>query len=90
MNAKDRLVARTAEIPTPALISALRLLEATAPRTPETILVRVTMIEELERRYPAAAAAVLAAFEAEDAAFERGEEVPSVDYVAVLTANIPV
>jgi hypothetical protein len=33
---------------------------------------------------------VAAAFERNDAALQRGEDVPDVDYVAVLLANVPV
>lgn len=78
------LFARTG---TPALVLSLRTLDATAT-TPERRWARAKTIEELERRYPAAAAAIEAAFEDAEIRIEAGEDV-QVDYAAVLIANIP-
>jgi hypothetical protein len=53
-------------------------------------LSRSWIINELEARFPAAAFAVETAFMSEEMASRRGDEdVPDVDYVAVLLTNIP-
>lgn len=78
-----RLVSLMARTPTPALITALRTLEATA-RTPEISMVRAWTITELETRFPAASDVVEAAFEVA----EESDPPAEVDYVAVLLAAI--
>lgn len=79
----QKLTALFARSSTPALTGALVMLEAAASLTAEERWARAQTIKELEARFPAAEAAVTAAF---DAAEESGAE---VDYVAVLLANIP-
>lgn len=82
-----RLAALFARTSTPALVTSLRTLDATAT-TAERRWARAKTIEELERRYPTASAAVEAAFEAAELRIEAGEDV-EVDYAAVLIAAIP-
>jgi hypothetical protein len=79
---------------TSKLIMSLKIVELMLKTDPQNEdgqawrLTRAWIITELERRFPAASDAVEAAFEAQDAALERGEDVPDVDYVAVLLAHI--
>jgi hypothetical protein len=82
---RTALMART---PTTTLVDALRALEATDARTPEERLVRSWTIDELERRHPAASAAVEAAYEAAEATEAKTGQAVEVDYVAVLLAVI--
>lgn len=85
-NIADRLTNLFARTTTPALVLSLRTLDATVT-TPERRWARAKTIEELERRYPAASAAVEAAFDAAETRIEAGEDV-QVDYAAVLIAAI--
>lgn len=86
--ARARLIAHIAAQPTHILATMLPVVDTATG--PEAAMVRAYMIEELERRYPAASAAVAAAFDAETAAIIAGnEDVAEVDYVAVLLENIP-
>ncbi len=78
-NTDDRLAALFSRATTPALIQSLRTLDGQTP-SPERNQARAWIIGELERRHPAAEAAVAAAFEADNG---------PVDYVAVLLAAIP-
>lgn len=81
----DALTART---PTLALVLAGRALEAEAP-SPVRNLALARTIEELERRYPDASAAVDKAYaEADRKMVETGEFV-DVSTIEVLHANIP-
>lgn len=82
---EQRRKALFARTPDRTLVDSLRTLAATPPAevTAETRLVHAWTIDEIERRFPAAAEAVGAAFEAAEAT---GAD---VDYVAVLLANIP-
>jgi hypothetical protein len=83
----EKMQALLAKTPTRVLVESLPLLEA-QERSPERNLVRGMTIEELERRYPQAAAAVESAYDAAEEQFEAGEG-GEVDYVAVLVAAIP-
>lgn len=85
---QQRLAAVFAKSSTSALIGGLRILEAT-PASPEHRMVRAWTIEELERRFPEAAASVEAAFEAAELELIEGRGNGDVDYVAVLVAAIP-
>lgn len=76
---KAALFAKTTDA---ALIGALHILEAQTELTGDERWVRAQTIDELERRHPAASAAVEQAFLESDAT---GAE---VDYVAVLVAAI--
>jgi hypothetical protein len=84
---KARLAALFARGTTKVLIEFLLTIEA-KPRTQETTLVRAWLIEELERRCPAASAAVEKVFEDSVNAVTNGEPEPKVDYVAVLVAAV--
>lgn len=85
----DRAKVRVATYPTPQLVEALVTVDA-APSSPETSTVRRWLITEVERRFPAASDAVEAAFLFSELEEERtGQPAPTVDYVAVLVANIP-
>ncbi|MCW6008695.1 hypothetical protein K1W54_29735 [Micromonospora sp. CPCC 205371] len=84
---EQRLTSLFARSTTAALVDSLRTLDATPP-SPERNWARAKTIEELERRYPAAAQAVEDAFYAAEFQIENGVDVP-VDYVAVLIAAIP-
>lgn len=86
----QRLTNLFARTSTPALIAALLALDTDTSETitAENRWARAKTIEELERRYPVAADAVEAAFDAADARIEAGEDI-EVDYVAVLVAAIP-
>lgn len=89
---KARLTALFAKTATPALVDALRILEAkrTTGRLDEfELMSRAWTIDELERRFPAASEAVEAAFLESELAYMAGGEYTEVDYVAVLLANIP-
>lgn len=88
MTASEQLNARIAETRTALLVTSLIALDA-QDSTPERNLVRARMIEELERRFPQADAAVQAAFTADEVLLEQGVDTPGVDYVAVLVAAIP-
>lgn len=79
-NTEGRLTALFRRATTAALIESLRTLDA-QPSDPHRNQARTWTIQELERRYPTAEAAVTAAFEAAGDA--------RVDYVAVLVAAIP-
>lgn len=81
--------AKTAAQPTATLVTALRTIETAGAETPEEKLVRAWIIDALEERYPAAGAAVQAAFDAADADMVAGREPAEVDYVAVLLAHLP-
>jgi hypothetical protein len=89
MNAKA--AALVAAQSTDSLVGALLILEAKGELTAEERLVRAWTIEGLETRYPAAAAAVEAAFDAAETVVMNDPEAayPDVDYVAVLLAHIP-
>lgn len=78
------LFARTSDA---ALVTSLRTLDAMPPSR-EIRWSRAKTIEELERRFPAAAQAVEDAFYAAEKQSEAGNDV-EVDYVAVLLAAIP-
>lgn len=82
--AKAELFARTS---TAQLAIALRTLDREASLTSDEKWARAQIIDELEGRYPAAAAAVEAAFDGAEALISQGHDV-TVDYVAVLLANI--
>lgn len=90
MNAqhKARLAAVLARTGTPALVTALVALEA-QPSSVERNMARAWTIDELERRFPAASAAVQDAFETAERAEAAGGAYVEVDYVTVLIANIP-
>ncbi len=79
-NHRRRPAALMSRACTTTLVTSLRVLST--PRDQEETLARAWAIEELERRFPAAADAVAATFEAELA----GDD---VDYVAVLLKHIP-
>jgi hypothetical protein len=92
----DKLTARIARISDAMLITTLRNAESTlndmSPRDddrPHWNLVRARLITEVEKRWPQAAAAVEAAYLAEDTAIEAGEATTDVDYVGVLLGAIP-
>lgn len=81
-----------AKTTTAAMVLALRTLDAITEPTEEQSMARAWTIEELERRYPEASAAVEKAFD--DAAITEAACAPNptiveVDYVAVLLAAIP-
>lgn len=82
---KDRRAALLARSSDRVLVDALRALGARRRLTADQRTARTWLIEELERRHPAASAAVEAAFDAA----ETTDPPDDVDYVAVLTANIP-
>jgi hypothetical protein len=85
----DRAKARIGTYPIRQLVEALVTIDE-APSSPENSTIRHWMIDEVERRYPAASDAVQAAFHASEMEEElTGEQGPAVDYVAVLVANIP-
>lgn len=85
----DRAKARISTYPTPLLVEALVKIDA-APSNPENSTIRHWLITEVEERFPAASAAVEAAFLSSELEEERtGKPAPAVDYVAVLVANIP-
>lgn len=86
--ATDRAKARVATYPTPQLVTVLTMIDA-KPSSPENSLIRHWLIDEVERRFPAASDAVGAAFEAADAQEQATGKTVAVDYVAVLIANIP-
>lgn len=90
MNATARLKDLLAKTGTAALIISLRVLddEAKTAPTQETLLVRAWTIDELERRFPAASAAVEAAYLEDDERIERGEDSIDVDTVAILLPAI--
>jgi len=88
MSPRDKMLALLAKTPTPTLVTALLTLEA-SHRSQEERLVRAMTIEELENRFPAASAAVAAAFDADEALLDAGVDTDGVDYVAVLIAAIP-
>lgn len=67
-----RKAALFAKTTTPALIGALLILEAQTTLTGEERWVRAQTIEELERRFPEASAAVEAAFDADEKLVEQG------------------
>jgi hypothetical protein len=79
--------ALVAQQSTRTLVTSLRTL-ATPSDQAET-LARAWIIDALEERFPAASAAVQAAFDANDAAMIAGQDPAEVDYVAVLLASIP-
>lgn len=87
-----RVLAKMNGIATPMLVQTLRIADAQTTEeiakhvpNPELRQARAWMIQELERRFPAASDAVQAAFDAAELAGGDDE----VDYVAVLLANIP-
>ncbi len=85
----QKLTALFAKSSTPTLVTSLLTLDA-MPAAPEHSWARAKTIEELERRFPAASQSVEDAFEKAEARIIAGEEdVPEVDYVAVLVAAIP-
>lgn len=78
---------------TSMLTTSLLLVDA-QERTPETVLTRAWIIEELENRFPEASAAVEKAFDEMDMAIMSAPEGADpvqfeVDYVAILLASIP-
>jgi hypothetical protein len=84
-----RLFARAA---TPAMVEALRTLEAkrtTGRLDQHELMSRAWTIDELERRFPAASDAVEAAMLEAETAYMAGGEYTEVDYVGVLLAHIP-
>lgn len=85
----DRLRRLLAGLTPGALICALRLVEAVQNRTREATLVRSWLIDETERRWPEASAAVEAAFDADAGLAEQGIDGPEIDYVGVLLAHVP-
>lgn len=91
MNAqhKQRLAHLMAQTSTPALVTSLLALDATAPRSREESMAFTWTINELERRFPEASAAVGAAYEEDERRLMAGEDGQEVDYVAVLLAHIP-
>lgn len=90
MHAKARaLIERQS---TSSLIGALLILKAKGGNlTADERMAHAWTIEGLEERYPAASAAVEAAFDAAEQVVmdNPGAEYPEVDYVAILVANIP-
>lgn len=78
--------ALTAAQSTDNLVLSLRVLDTAS--TPEERMVRAWIIDELEKRYPAASAAVQAAFEADEALLIAGVDTPGVDYTDVLVTAI--
>lgn len=88
-NPRARAAALLARTPTATLVTSLRMLAATPHPDAEHRMVHAWTIEELERRYPAASAAVEAAFDADEVKLAAGIDTPGVDYVAVLLAAIP-
>lgn len=78
---QQRAAALFARATDEVLLESLITLEA-SPRSRETTWARAKTIEELERRFPNAAAKVEAAFEAAEA------DGTDVDYVAVLVAAV--
>lgn len=85
---EQRLAALFARSSTPALIGGLLGLEEMPP-SPERNWSRAKTIEELERRFPGAAATVEVAFEKAELELVEGRGDGEVDYVAVLLAAIP-
>lgn len=83
----QRLTSLFGRTSTPALITSLVTLEA-SPTSPERSWARAKTIEELERRFPAAAQVVAEAFEMAEQKLLDGGECEDVDYVAVLLAAI--
>lgn len=93
-NASDRMTSRISGLSDRMLVAVLRdtdrALTKSAPDDRRALaLTRARLIEEAEQRWPAASDAVSAAFEAHDAALQRGEDAADPDYVAVLLAHIP-
>jgi hypothetical protein len=89
---KARLTALFAKAATPALVEALRTLEAkrTTGRLDQfELMSRAWTIDELERRFPAASDAVEAAMLEAETTYMAGGEYTEVDYVGVLLAHIP-
>lgn len=81
----DALCAKTS---TAALLISGRALEAEAP-SPVRNLMLARTTEELERRYPDAAAAVTVAYDEADRKMIETEEFVDVSTIEVLAANIP-
>lgn len=81
-----RRAALFARTTTDTLITSLRTIVAQQNTDPSRELnkTRSWIIDELERRYPAADAAVQTAFDQADATQQETGEVVEVDYVAVL------
>jgi hypothetical protein len=77
---EQRLTELFARVSTQELVASLRTLDAQPP-SPERNWSRAKTIEELERRFPAAAAIVGAAFDADND--------DPIDYVALLLSAIP-
>lgn len=84
---EQRLTSLFARSTTATLVDSLCTLDA-MPRSKEINWSRAKTIEELERRFPAAAQAVEDAFYAAEVQIEAGNDV-EVDYVATLIAAIP-
>ena len=88
-----RLKALFAKTPTPALISALQILDGKREGhglDEFELMSRAWTIEELENRFPAASQAVEDAFLESETALMAGGPYAEVDYVAVLLANIEI
>lgn len=88
-----RLKALFARTATPALVSALRILED--KREADSLdqfelMSRAWTIEELENRFPAASQAIEDAFLESETAHMAGNPYSEVDYVAILLANIEI
>ena len=86
---QERMAALLARTPTATLAGALRILKAKSDLTADERLAHARTVEELERRFPEAAAAVERAFDEAEALIEQGVEAEDPDYVGVLLANIP-
>ena len=89
---QERRRALLAKSATPALVDALQTLELKLqPGRADEFerMTRAWIIDELERRFPAASDAVNDAFEKSETDFMAGGEYVEVDYVGVLVANIP-
>lgn len=82
------MAALRAKTSTPALIIAGRALEAEAPSPTRNLMLSQT-IEELEQRYPDAAAAVTVAYDEADRKMIETSEFVDVSAIEVLAANIP-
>ena len=86
----DHLRNLFAKTGTAALVISLGELDFTAKTqpAPEVLLCRAWTIEELERRFPAAAKVVEQAFEEDEERLMAGQKSQDLDYVALLLSAI--
>jgi hypothetical protein len=87
-NLNDRKAATFAKATDTVLINSLTILAAMGSKSAEERQAHAWIIDELERRHPAAAKVVEAAFDAAADEEEKTGEYVHVDYAAVLTAAI--